>query len=77
MNLSGKGLRWATNGFEQSKPDTPRIVQSGATVELVSPTAGEIKGWDKKDWGRRVKVDRTLMRHKPKTTMLSFCPAAR
>ena len=44
---------------------------------LVSPTAGEIKGWDKKDWGRPVKVDRTLMRHKPQTTTLSFCPAAR
>jgi protease I len=26
----------------------------------VSLKAGEIKGWDKKDWGRPVKVDRTL-----------------
>jgi hypothetical protein len=55
----------------------PGSFKAGATVELVSPTAGEIKGWDKKDWGRPVKVDRTLMRHKPQTTTLSFCPAAR
>src|ERR1700744_4731719 len=31
-----------------------------ATVEVVSLQAGEIKGWDKKDWGRPVKVDKTL-----------------
>jgi hypothetical protein len=55
----------------------PGSFKSGATVELVSPTAGEIKGWDKKDWGRPVKVDRTLMRRKSQTTTLSFCPAAR
>ena len=27
---------------------------------MVSLASGEIKGWDKKDWGRRVKVDKTL-----------------
>jgi protease I len=27
---------------------------------VISPEAGEIKGWDKKDWGRPVKVDKTL-----------------
>ncbi len=29
-------------------------------MEIVSPAGGEIKGWDQKDWGRPVKVDRTL-----------------
>jgi protease I len=27
---------------------------------VVSPEKGEIKGWEMKDWGRPVKVDRTL-----------------
>src|ERR1019366_166951 len=30
------------------------------TVEVASPETGEIKGWDKKDWGRPVKVDKAL-----------------
>jgi protease I len=33
---------------------------AGATVHIVSLKAGEIKGWDMKDWGRPVKVDKTL-----------------
>jgi protease I len=27
---------------------------------VVSPEKGEIKGWDSKDWGHPVKVDRNL-----------------
>ena len=52
----------ATNGFEQSKLEVPRdqLKKAGATVDVVSLASGEIKGWDKKDWGRRVKVDKTL-----------------
>ena len=29
-------------------------------MHIISLEAGEIKGWDKKDWGRPVKVDKTL-----------------
>jgi hypothetical protein len=36
------------------------LKQAGATVEIISLQADEIKGWDKKDWGRPVKVDKTL-----------------
>ena len=63
MELSGKRIAiLATNGFEQSELEVPRdsLKQAGATVEVVSLQAGEIKGWDKKDWGRPVKVDKTL-----------------
>ncbi|WP_315764806.1 MULTISPECIES: type 1 glutamine amidotransferase domain-containing protein [unclassified Bradyrhizobium] len=63
MDLSGKKIAiLATNGFEQSELEVPRdrLRQAGATVEIVSPVGGEIKGWDQKDWGRPVKVDRTL-----------------
>jgi protease I len=63
MELSGKRIAiLATNGFEQSELEVPRdsLKQAGATVDVVSLQAGEIKGWDKKDWGRPVKVDKTL-----------------
>lgn len=63
MELSGKKIAiLATNGFEQSELEVPRdtLKAAGATVEIVSLQPGEIKGWDKKDWGRPVKVDKTL-----------------
>jgi protease I len=63
MELSGKRIAiLATNGFEQSELEVPRdsLKEAGATVEVVSLQAGEIKGWDKEDWGRPVKVDKTL-----------------
>jgi protease I len=63
MELSGKKIAiLATNGFEQSELEVPRdtLKQAGATVEIISLQADEIKGWDKKDWGRPVKVDKTL-----------------
>lgn len=61
--LNGKRiLILATNGFEQSELEVPRdrLRAAGATVEVVSPQTGEIKGWDKTDWGRPVKVDKSL-----------------
>lgn len=61
--LDGKRiLVLATNGFEQSELEVPRtkLKAAGAEVDVVSPEAGEIKGWDKKDWGRPVKVDKQL-----------------
>jgi protease I len=65
--LDGKRiLILATNGFEQAELEVPRdkLKAAGATVEVVSPEAGEIKGWDKKDWGRPVKVDKPLSQAK-------------
>lgn len=63
MKLSGKKIAiLATNGFEQSELEVPRdrLKEAGAAVEVVSPEAGTIRGWDKKDWGGSVKVDRAL-----------------
>jgi protease I len=63
MDLQGKKIAiLATTGFEQVELEVPRdrLKEAGATVDIVSLTAGEIKGWDKKDWGRPVKVDKTL-----------------
>ncbi|CAN7584649.1 type 1 glutamine amidotransferase [Bradyrhizobium sp. LjRoot220] len=63
MDLKGKKIAiLATHGFEQSELEGPReqLKKAGASVDVVSLAAGEIKGWDKKDWGRPVKVDKTL-----------------
>ena len=52
----------ATDGFEQSELVEPRdrLREAGFTVDVVSPEGGEIRGWDGKDWGDSVPVDREL-----------------
>lgn len=52
----------ATDGFEQSELTGPRdaLQGAGATVHIVSPESGSIKGWDQDDWGDAVSVDKTL-----------------
>ncbi len=63
QNLQGKSIAiLATNGFEQSELEVPRnkLREAGAEVHVVSLESGEIKGWDKKDWGQPVPVDKTL-----------------
>jgi len=62
-DISGKKIAiLATHGFEQSELEVPlkKLAEAGAKVEIVSLEEGEIRGWDAKDWGRAVKVDRTL-----------------
>lgn len=61
--LNGKSiLILATNGFEQSELELPqtRLKEAGADVHVASLEPGEIKGWDNKNWGRAVNVDKTL-----------------
>lgn len=63
QDISGKRVAiLATNGFEQSELEVPlkKLREAGAKVDVVSLEAGEITGWEKKDWGRSVKVDCTL-----------------
>jgi protease I len=63
MKIAGKKVAiLATHGFEQSELEVPRqqLEKAGATVHVVSPEQGEIKGWKEKDWGSSVKVDRKL-----------------
>jgi protease I len=52
----------ATDGFEQSELEKPKanLEQAGFETVVVSPKAGEIKGWQHTDWGTPVKVDMTL-----------------
>lgn len=63
MHIAGKKIAiLATHGFEQSELEIPRdrLREQGATVHIVAPEAGQIRGWDMKDWGRPVPVDMTL-----------------
>ena len=57
----------ATHGFEQSELEVPlkKLRAKGATVDVVSLEDGEIKGWDEKDWGAAVAVDRVLADARP------------
>jgi protease I len=57
----------ATNGFEQSELEVPqrKLKEAGATVTVVSPESGEIRGWNHKDWGNPVKVDLGLSDARP------------
>lgn len=61
--LSGRKIAiLATDGFEQSELMEPlnKLREAGATVEVVSPSEGSIRGWNKEDWGEEVPVDRAV-----------------
>jgi len=49
----------ATHGFEQSELFQPllHLRVSGATVVVVSPETGKIRGWNDNEWGKTVDVD--------------------
>ena len=52
----------ATNGFEQSELMKPKanLENAGFETTVVSLEKGEIKGWDEKNWGDSVAVDKTV-----------------
>jgi protease I len=61
--LRGKKIAiLATDGFEQAELIEPRkaLNNVGATTVVIAPKNGEIRGWNKKDWGQPVKVDLPL-----------------
>jgi protease I len=65
MTLDLEGIRiaiLATDGFEQSELTEPHreLIRRGATVHVVAPKAGEIRGWNHADWGDSFQVDTTL-----------------
>lgn len=62
-NLQNKKIAiLATDGFEQSELFKPleKLKEANATVHIISLKEGEIKGWDKDNWGKSIKVDKTL-----------------
>jgi protease I len=52
----------STHGFEQSELKVPlqKLKEAGAQVTVVAPERGQIRGWNEKDWGDYVPVDKTL-----------------
>ncbi|MBB3660938.1 protease I [Rhizobium sp. BK650] len=56
---SAKILILATDGYERSELRIPfeELKKRGATVKIASIKEGEIKSWDKTDWGDTVPVD--------------------
>jgi protease I len=66
--ISGKKVAiLATDGFEQVELTEPKkaLENAGVTVHIISPKSGEIKGWKFKEWGDKVKVDKTLDQASP------------
>ncbi|MCC6729037.1 MAG: type 1 glutamine amidotransferase [Chthonomonadales bacterium] len=67
-DLSGKRVAiLVENGFEQSELMEPRkaLDQAGATTQVVSPVAGQVRGWKEREWGESVPVDVALERADP------------
>lgn len=63
MKLEGKKIAFlATDGFEKSELFEPlkAVKDEGATAHVISIKEGEIKSWDKTDWGKSVPVDRLV-----------------
>jgi protease I len=68
--LDGKRIAiLATDGFEQVELTEPKknLEKAGAKVTVLSveKTPKEIKGWDKTDWGGKVKVDGLVAKADP------------
>jgi protease I len=68
--LDGKKIAiLATDGFEQAELLEPKknLEKAGAkvTVLSVAKTPKEIKGWNKTDWGEKVKVDSLVAEANP------------
>lgn len=66
--LKGKRVAiLATDGFEQLELTQPKknLEKAGATTEVLSIKKGKIKGWDKTDWGKSVKVDKLVSEANP------------
>ena len=61
--LAGKRVAaLVANGFEQVELFEPKqaLESAGATVDVVSPEAQTVRGWNHTEWGREVEVDRPL-----------------
>jgi len=52
-------LIMASDGFEQSELFVPleQLKTAGHTVHIAAPKVGDIRAWDKDDWGKTVSAD--------------------
>ncbi len=62
-SIEGKKVALLTEqGFEEVELTSPMqaLKDAGATVHVISPNAGKVKGWNHTDWGKEVPVDKVL-----------------
>jgi protease I len=57
----------ATDGFEQSELLEPRkaLAAAGAETDIIAPMNGDIRGWNRKEWGESVHVNLALRNANP------------
>ena len=62
-----KVLIMASDGFEQSELFVPleKLKDAGHQVDIAAPKAGEIKAWDKDDWGKTVEAGLAISDQSP------------
>jgi protease I len=61
--LDGKTIAiLSTHGFEQSELLKPleALREANATVHVIAPEEGTIRGWNKGEWGESVEVNKTI-----------------
>ena len=76
-SLSGKKVAiLATDGVEQVELTEPKqnLEDAGATTEVIAPKSGEIKAWKFKEWGDKIKVDKSLDQANPSDYDLLMLP---
>jgi protease I len=69
QNLQGKRVAiLVENGFEQVEMTEPRkaLEQAGARADLIAPSAGRVKGWNRTEWGDEFPVEVPLERANPR-----------
>ncbi len=62
-NIEGKKIAILTeHGFEESELTSPKKVleEAGATVHIISPRKGKVRGWKDDNWSIDLKVDQEL-----------------
>ncbi|WP_410217776.1 type 1 glutamine amidotransferase domain-containing protein [Paracoccus sp. (in: a-proteobacteria)] len=57
----------ASDGFEQSELFVPleKLREAGHDVKIAAPETGEIKAWNKDDWGKSVTADLAIADQSP------------
>lgn len=62
MNNAKRIAILATNGFEESELFSPKnaIENQGWKVDIISLEKGNIKAWNKDNWGKSIQVDKTV-----------------
>jgi protease I len=68
--LSGRTIAiLATDGFEHSELTEHKraLEEAGATVHVIAPRGGTIRGWDETDWGEEIAGDLELGQARPES----------